>query len=93
MTSEESLLWEQLRDNKLGVKFRRQQVIFGFIADFYCHAFGLIVEVDGSQHSPETDGERDSILTAHNLRLLQIPNRAVRDDIQNVIAEIRGAME
>ena len=44
MTPEESLLWEVLRDGKLGVKFRRQQVISGFIVDFYSHTLGLVVE-------------------------------------------------
>lgn len=30
-----------IRANKLGVHFRRQQVIQGFIVDFYCHKAGL----------------------------------------------------
>lgn len=37
MTPAEKILWEELRANKLGVHFRRQQVIQGFIVDFYCH--------------------------------------------------------
>ena len=92
MTPEEILLWERLRDSKLGAKFRRQQVISGFVADFYCHAAGLIVEVDGSQHSPEVDAERDSVLRAHGLRLLRFTNRAVRDDLDRVVAEISVAV-
>ena len=37
MTEAEVRLWEQLRGNQLGgLHFRRQQVIDGFIADFYC---------------------------------------------------------
>jgi very-short-patch-repair endonuclease len=75
MTPEERLVWERLRDSKLGVKFRRQQVISRFVADFYCHAAGLIVEVDGSQHSPEVDAERDAALRALRLRLLRFSNR------------------
>ena len=101
MTPEESLLWEQLRGNKLGVRFRRQQVISGLVADFYCHAAGLIVEVDGSQHSPEVDGERDAFLRAHHLRLLRFSNRAVQEDLDavaqedldKVVAEIRAALD
>jgi len=92
MTPEEILLWERLRDSKLGVKFRRQQVISGFVADFYCHAAGLIVEVDGSQHSPEVDAERDAVPRAHGLRLLRFPNRAVREELDRVVAEIRAAL-
>jgi very-short-patch-repair endonuclease len=40
-------VWQEIRANKLGVRFRRQQVIQGFIVDFYCHKAALVVEVDG----------------------------------------------
>jgi very-short-patch-repair endonuclease len=93
MTREESLLWEALRDGKLGARFRRQQVIAGFIADFYCARYGLIVEADGSHHSPESDGEREAILVAHNLRLLRFSNARIREDLPLVIAEIRAEIE
>ncbi len=33
-TEAEAILWEQVRDKKLGVKFRRQHPVDGFIADF-----------------------------------------------------------
>jgi very-short-patch-repair endonuclease len=42
MTPAEIVLWEELRANKLGVHFRRQQVIQGFIVDFYCHPVKII---------------------------------------------------
>ncbi|GMV34705.1 MAG: hypothetical protein AMXMBFR60_25340 [Chloroflexota bacterium] len=47
MTPAEKILWEELRANKLGVHFRRQQVIQGFIVDFYCHP----VKIAGSSTS------------------------------------------
>jgi very-short-patch-repair endonuclease len=37
MTPAERVLWQELRANKLGVHFRRQQIMAGFIVDFYCH--------------------------------------------------------
>jgi very-short-patch-repair endonuclease len=43
MTPAEKLLWQELRANKLGVHFRRQQVIAGFIVDFYCHSGNLVI--------------------------------------------------
>ena len=53
MTPTETVLWGCLRGNRLaGLKFRRQQIIDGFIADFYCHAAALVVEVDGPIHNP-----------------------------------------
>ncbi|WP_292738042.1 DUF559 domain-containing protein [Nostoc sp. JL31] len=51
MTPEEKILWQHLRANRLnGLHFRRQQIINGFIADFYCHSTALVIEVDGKIH-------------------------------------------
>ena len=54
MTGAEKRLWEELRNNKLGVKFRRQTpFIFGehrYIADFCCYKLKLIIEIDGGIH-------------------------------------------
>ena len=63
MTAEEKQLWQRLKGNRLGFHFRRQQVIDGFIVDFYCHAVGLVIEVDGEIHErqAESDAERDRI--------------------------------
>lgn len=54
-------MWKELRASKLGVYFRRQQVIQGFIVDFYCHMAGLVIEVDGDVHDlrKEEDERRD----------------------------------
>jgi very-short-patch-repair endonuclease len=45
MTLAEKLLWQEVRAKKLGVRIRRQQVIQGFIVDFYCHKAALVIEV------------------------------------------------
>jgi very-short-patch-repair endonuclease len=50
MTPAERILWQELRGNKLGAHFRRQQIIAGFIVDFYCHKVALVIEVDGDVH-------------------------------------------
>jgi very-short-patch-repair endonuclease len=65
MTPAEKLLWKEVRANKLGVRFRRQQVIQGFIVDFYCHRAGLVVEVDGDVHDlqKEEDERREKALS------------------------------
>ncbi len=55
MTIAEAILWTRLRRNGLGVNFRRQQIIDGSIADFYCHSAALAVEVDGATHTAEYD--------------------------------------
>ena len=60
MTPAEKLLWQEVRAKKMGVRFRRQQIIQGFIVDFYCHQAGLVVEVDGDIHDlqQEEDARR-----------------------------------
>jgi len=53
-TSAEEKVWELLRDKRLlGLKFRRQHVIEGFVVDFYCHEHRLAIEVDGGIHQSE----------------------------------------
>ena len=91
MTPEETLLWQELRTNKLaGWHFRRQQVIDGFIADFYCHSASLIVEVDGGIHETqeEQDAERDAHLISRGFRILRVTNDEVNKDLQGVLQKI-----
>ena len=94
MTPTEAMLWERLRGNRLaGLKFRRQQVIDGFIADFYCHAAGLVVEVDGPIHNPAYDTERDRILGIRQLTVLRITNAQVEADIEIVLEQIKNTAQ
>ena len=91
MTEEEEALWERLRANRLGgLHFRRQQVIEGFIVDFYCHAAGLVVEVDGDVHDrqPGHDAERDACLTGLGLRVLRFRNERLLNEIDAVLETI-----
>jgi very-short-patch-repair endonuclease len=94
MTPEEKILWQNLRANRLnGLHFRRQQIINGFIADFYCHATALVIEVDGKIHEQqaEYDAERDKVLSARGLRLLRIKNEEVRHELDKVLMRISTA--
>ncbi len=99
MTPEEAELWQHLRGNQLGkYHFRRQQVIAGFIVDFYCHQAALVVEVNGSIHSRqlEYDQELDTILSAGGFRVLRISNTAITQDLPTALNDIlmacRGAL-
>jgi very-short-patch-repair endonuclease len=91
MTPTERILWQLLRTNKLaGWHFRRQQIIDGFIVDFYCHAASLIVEVDGGIHETqkEQDAERDAHLVSRGFRVLRVTNDEVNRDIEGVLKKI-----
>ncbi len=96
MTPAEARLWLKLKSNRLnGLHFRRQQVIRGFIVDFYCHACRLVVEVDGDVHDgqQEYDAERDQVLTQLGLRVLRFRNERVLGDITGVVNEIWAVAE
>jgi very-short-patch-repair endonuclease len=91
MTPAESALWERLRGNKLeGWHFRRQQIIGGFVVDFYCHKAGLVVEVDGPIHDDcvEADAERSAYLESLGLRVLRVTNDEVERNIEDVLNRI-----
>jgi very-short-patch-repair endonuclease len=91
MTPAEAALWDCLRCSRLGgLHFRRQQVIAGFIADFFCHQARLIVECDGEAHEgcEEYDRERDRVLAAYGLRVLRVTNKRVLSDMPAVLNEI-----
>ena len=94
MTSGERALWQALRRNSLGLHFRRQQIVAGFIVDFHCHAAGLAIELDGEIHDGrlEYDAERDLVLTRMGVRVLRIRNDAVRSDLASVIEQIAAAV-
>ena len=92
MTPAEQCLWIELRNNRLdGFHFRRQQVIGGYIADFYCHAAALIIEIDGSVHDAQQgyDAERDDLLMRRGLFVLRVPNNKIMGDLPQVLARIR----
>lgn len=91
MTPAEKILWQELRANKLGVHFRRQQVIAGFIVDFYCHKAALVIEVDGDVHDlqKEEDARRDKVLGEMGLRIVRFGNNEVLKNLPQVVGEIK----
>jgi very-short-patch-repair endonuclease len=96
MTPAERILWERLRRNALkGCHFRRQQVIAGFIADFYCHSAGLVIEVDGPIHDArnEYDADRDRIIAARGIKIIRIKNEEVINNLDSVLKKIEEACE
>jgi very-short-patch-repair endonuclease len=94
MTDAEKLLWQRLRADRLeGFHFRRQQLIAGFIVDFYCHAVGLAVELDGPVHENQVayDQERDRVLAELGIQVLRVPNDEVYASPEAVLEKILHA--
>jgi len=91
MTPSEALLWKRLKGGTLaGLHFRRQQIIGGFIADFYCVAAKLAIELDGAIHDAQTqlDHDRDQALATMGIRTLRFKNEEVANDADAVLQRI-----
>ncbi|SOC83609.1 Very-short-patch-repair endonuclease [Ensifer adhaerens] len=89
MTEAEARLWAQLRAHRLmGLKFRRQLPIAGYIADFACAEHKLIVELDGSQHAmgdvPDADVVRTRRLNEIGWTVVRFWNDDVMKDLNGV---------
>ncbi|MBM2846469.1 MAG: hypothetical protein HW407_1781, partial [Bacteroidetes bacterium] len=94
-TEAEEKLWQQLRNQKLGFKFRRQHAIGEFIVDFVCIEKKLVMELDGEVHKEqrEYDAERTRILNTRGFRVIRFWNSEVTSSIENVLNRIKHAMK
>ena len=92
-TEAEKKLWYALRDRRLqGTKFRRQQPVGPFIADFVCVAKQLVIEADGNHHA-ESDGDvrRDAFFRAQGYQVLRFSNHDILREPESVLATIAAA--
>ena len=96
-TEAEDVLWQELRNNKLGYKVRRQHVIDGFIIDFAFMEFKLLIEVDGDHHEDEEqkryDEDRTAYLNFKGYKVLRFSNEKVLKAAKEVIEEIKKELE
>jgi very-short-patch-repair endonuclease len=80
-TKAEAAMWEYLRADATGFRFRRQITIQGYIVDFWCPTLRIAIEVDGSVHlNPEIaakDAEKERVMEARGIRLLRFDNEDV----------------
>lgn len=92
MSLPEVLLWRILRTRPLGVKFRRQHPVGGYVADFYCAERRLIVEIDGIAHDisdrPERDARRDEWMRSCGMEVIRIPASDVLRDSESVASSL-----
>ncbi|AZO67246.1 MULTISPECIES: endonuclease domain-containing protein [unclassified Mesorhizobium] len=93
MTDAELKLWNEIRAHRLmGLAFRRQMPIAGYIVDFACPDRKLIVELDGSQHAQAeasaSDAARTAKLEALGWTILRFWNDDVIRDLDNVCQHI-----
>ena len=95
-TDAERVLWEYLRREQLGYKFRRQQVIDNYIADFACLESKLIIELDGDYHLTAEqilkDRERTERLSLLGYKVIRFKNEEVIDNPETVIKQIKNIL-
>ena len=95
-TKQENHLWYDFL-RSYPVRFQRQKTIDHFIADFYCHAAKLIIELDGSQHYEEQgierDKERTAILEQYGLNVIRFSNLEIKQNFQGVCTAIDLAVK
>ena len=94
-TRQEQKLWyDFLRTHP--VKFRRQQQIGPYIADFFCPSARLMIEVDGGGHYEpdglEYDRWRDAYISAQNIRILRFTNTQINQEFSAVCETINRAI-
>lgn len=91
-TKTEEILWWYLRGQKLGVKFKRQHSIGGYILDFYCPEKKLIIELDGEIHNTKETREYDAVRNKYFIELgykvLRFKNEEVEKEIERVLNAI-----
>lgn len=97
-TEAEDFLWKQLSNKKiLDFRFKRQQPILYFIADFYCHQAKLVVEVDGGYHQVpaqyEYDCNRDSELEELGIKVIRFRNEQVLFEIDATLQKIEEELK
>lgn len=91
-TDAERLLWLHLKAKRLdGLKFRRQEQLGHFIADFVCYEKRLVVEADGGQHmqNQDKDRERTAWLNSQGFAVVRFWNNEILTNIDGVLEEIR----
>ena len=94
-TNAEGLLWHYLRNKQLGgYKFRRQQPIGPYVADFACLPEKLLIELDGAQHADPNapDEQRDRFLRQQGYRVLRFWNHEVFADCFGVLERVYTAL-
>ncbi|MFZ1020045.1 MAG: endonuclease domain-containing protein [Minisyncoccia bacterium] len=96
-TKAEKILWQKLRNKKLGIKFRRQHPIDMYILDFYAPDIKLAIELDGSIHkekeNKEWDKERTDYLNWKDVSVLRFWNSEVESDLERTLVKIRNKIE
>lgn len=81
-----------MRRSQLGVKFRRQHSIGGYVVDFFCPEKKLVIEIDGEIHNQNKEYDRVRQLFMEDLgyKTLRFWNKEIDNGVEEVILKIRN---
>lgn len=92
-TPAESVLWRSLRWKKLGTRFFPQEILCGYIVDFWAPDASLIIEVDGGYHATRRQRRKDRVREGHlkaaGHRVLRFKNEEVLRRLPRVLQRIK----
>lgn len=92
----EIILWNKLRNEKIGIKFRRQYSIQSYVIDFFCPEKRIAIEIDGNQHqtasSQKYDQYRDKYLNALDITVIRIQATEIFQNLKGVLDKISSVV-
>jgi len=96
-TKTEYLLWKKIRNDSLGVRFRRQYNIGKYIVDFYCPQYKIAIEVDGLTHAEESvfkkDVEKQKYLESLGIKIFRFNSIDVVENLDGIFFDLLNYAE
>ena len=97
MSESQKKLWLLLRAGRIGFKIKREFPLGAFTMDFYRHEALLCIEVDGEQHDPAKDRQRDAALRDLGIETVRFSSsecfadaKRVADNVLSICIERTG---
>lgn len=86
-TKAELIILNKLNEDKSGLRFEFQYILFGYIVDFYFPESLMVVEIDGRIHDNQVgdDAKRSQILGAKDIAVYRFTNEHVLKDSADVL--------
>jgi len=96
-TPAEEKLWQQLRNNQMGYKYRRQHPMMKYVVDFFCFELRLAIEVDGPIHEQPLnkleDEQKQKDLESDGITVIRFTNQEVLEHTDEVLKQIHLMQE
>lgn len=95
LTNAEEVLWEYIKDKKMGVKFRSHHLIDNYVPDFVALSCKLIIEVDGEIHKYQKveDEKRTLELNNKGFKIIRFTNDEILNTTFEVLNIIKNEVE